>query len=109
METVAPFKEIIDVIKEEGGDAFKFCYQCGKCDSVCPWNRVRSFSMRKLVRQASLGLTEIESEDIWRCSTCGRCPQNCPRGVKQIESGVALRRIATQNGVFPLPWNRCAR
>lgn len=101
METVAPFKEIIDVIKEEGGDAFKFCYQCGKCDSVCPWNRVRSFSMRKVVRQASLGLTEIESEDIWRCSTCGKCPQNCPRGVKQIESGVALRRIATQNDVFP--------
>ena len=61
METVAPFKEIIDVIKEEGGDPFKFCYQCGKCDSVCPWNRVRSFSMRKLVRQASLGLTDLKT------------------------------------------------
>ena len=48
METVAPFKEIIDVIKESGGDAFKFCYQCGICDTVCPWNRVRNFSMRKI-------------------------------------------------------------
>ena len=103
METVAPFKEIIEVIKEQGGDAFKLCYQCGLCDTVCPWNRVRNFSMRKLIREATFGLTDIESEDLWRCSTCGRCPQQCPRGVKQIESGVALRRIATENEVFPTP------
>ena len=101
METVAPFKEIIDVIKASGGDAFKRCFQCGLCDTVCPWNRVRNFSMRKIVREATFGLTEIESEDIWRCTTCGRCPQQCPRDVKQIESGVALRRIATEYGVFP--------
>jgi len=101
MDIVAPFKEIIDAIKASGGDAFKYCYQCGLCDTVCPWNRVRSFSMRKLVREASFGLTEIESEDIWRCTTCGKCPQVCPRGVKQIESGVALRRIATEYDVFP--------
>ena len=101
METVAPFKEIIDVVKANGGETFKFCYQCGLCDAVCPWNRVRTFSMRKLVREATFGLTEIESEDIWRCTTCGRCPQRCPRGVNQIEAGVSLRRIATEYGVFP--------
>jgi len=103
VETVAPFKEIVEIIKANGGDAFKFCYQCGLCDVVCPWNRVTTFSMRKLIRQATFGLTEIESEDIWRCTTCGRCPQRCPRGVKQIESGVSLRRIATENGIFPTP------
>jgi Fe-S oxidoreductase len=101
VETVTPFKEIIDVIKENGGEAFKRCFQCGLCDVVCPWNRVRTFSMRKIVREATFGLTEIESEDIWRCTTCGRCPQQCPRDVKQIDSGVALRRIATEYGVFP--------
>ncbi|RJX32687.1 MAG: (Fe-S)-binding protein [Desulfarculus sp.] len=101
METVADFKEIIDLIKANGGEAFKRCYQCGLCDTVCPWNRVRTFSMRKIVRQATFGLTDIESEDIWRCTTCGRCPQQCPRDVKQIESGVSLRRIATEYGVFP--------
>jgi Fe-S oxidoreductase len=103
VETVAPYKEIIDVIKSSGGEAFKRCFQCGLCDVVCPWNRVRNFSMRKLVRQAVFGLTDIESEDIWLCTTCGRCPQQCPRDVKQIESGVALRRIATEYGVFPAP------
>ena len=101
METIAPYKEIIAEVKSHGGDAFKRCFQCGLCDSVCPWNRVTSFSMRKLVREATFGLTDIESEDMWRCTTCGRCPQQCPRDVKQIESGVALRRIATEYGVFP--------
>ena len=101
METVADYKEIIDAIKASGGDAFKLCYQCGLCDVVCPWNRVRTFSMRKLVREAAFGLTDIESEEMWRCTTCGKCPQQCPRDVKQIESGVALRRIATEYGVFP--------
>jgi Fe-S oxidoreductase len=101
VETVAPYKEIIDAIKASGGDAFKRCFECGLCDVVCPWNRVRTFSMRKIVREAAFGLTEIESEEIWRCTTCGRCPQQCPRDVKQIESGVSLRRIATEYGVFP--------
>jgi len=101
VENVADYKEIIDVIKANGGEAFKSCFQCGLCDVVCPWNRVRIFSMRKIVREAAFGMTDIESEDIWRCTTCGRCPQQCPRDVKQIESGVALRRIATEYGVFP--------
>ena len=100
METVAPFKEVIDEIKEKGGDAVKFCYQCGKCDTVCPWNRVRRFSMRKLVREATFGLSEIEKEDIWRCTTCGKCPQRCPRDVKQINDMVAIRRMATGYNVF---------
>jgi Fe-S oxidoreductase len=103
VENVADYKEIIDVIKASGGDAFKRCFQCGLCDVVCPWNRVRNFSMRKLVREATFGMTDIESEDMWLCTTCGRCPQHCPRDVQQIESGVALRRIATEYGVFPTP------
>jgi len=101
VENVADFKEIVDVIKASGGDAFKRCFQCGLCDVVCPWNRVTTFSMRRIVRQATFGMTEIESEDIWRCTTCGRCPQQCPRDVRQIESMVSLRRIATEYGVFP--------
>jgi Fe-S oxidoreductase len=101
VENIADYKEIADSIKEKGGEAFKYCYQCGLCDTVCPWNRVRAFSMRKLIRQATFGLTEIENEEIWRCTTCGRCPQRCPRGVGIIEVGIASRRMATEFGVFP--------
>jgi len=103
VETVAPLQEIIDAIKESGGDAFKHCYQCGLCDTVCPWNRVRSFSMRRIIREATFGLTDIETEEMWRCTTCGNCPRQCPRGVKIIEAGVSLRRISTEYGVFPAP------
>ena len=103
METVplAPFKEIADEIKANGGDAVKFCYQCGICDTVCPWNRVATFSMRKLIREATFGLSEVEREEIWRCTTCGRCPQRCPRDVKQIEVMVSLRRMATEYNLYP--------
>lgn len=101
METETPLEEVLDLIKETGGESFKYCYQCGMCDAVCPWNLVRPFSMRRIIRQAGWGLTEIENEEIWRCTTCGKCPQKCPRGVNQIEVGVAARRIATEYGVFP--------
>ncbi|HDS17156.1 MAG TPA: (Fe-S)-binding protein [Proteobacteria bacterium] len=101
METVAPFSEIVDEIKEAGGETFKLCYQCGKCDAVCPWNRVITFSMRKVIREAAFGLTDIEGDSFWRCTTCGRCMLQCPRQVRQIELGVSLRRLATQYQVFP--------
>ncbi|MEJ5378336.1 MAG: (Fe-S)-binding protein [bacterium] len=103
METVTPYKEIVDLVEQSGGESFRLCYQCGLCDAVCPWNRVTSFSMRKIIREGVFGLTEIEGEDIWRCTTCGTCPQRCPRGVNQIEAGVALRKIATDYGIFPAP------
>jgi Fe-S oxidoreductase len=61
--------------------------------------------MRKIIREATFGLTDIETEEMWRCTTCGNCPRQCPRGVKIIESGVALRRIATEYDVFPTPVN----
>ena len=101
METVAPFIEVIDEIKEAGGDVFKLCFQCGLCDTVCPWNRVRQFSMRKIIRESAFGLTEIDGEDLWRCTTCGTCPQQCPRGVRQIDVSVSLRRVAAEYELFP--------
>ncbi len=102
MEVVylSEFKEIVDYIREKGGDPFRLCFQCGKCDSVCPWNKVSAFSMRALIRQATFGLTQIEEEDIWKCTTCGRCVQQCPRGVDQIEVVKLLRGVATDYGVF---------
>jgi Fe-S oxidoreductase len=101
LETVAPFIEVIDEIKAAGGEVYKLCFQCGLCDAVCPWNQVRDFSMRKIIREAAFGLTEIDGEDIWRCTTCGTCPRQCPRGVEQIDVSVSLRRVATEYEVFP--------
>jgi len=100
MEIVTPFKDVVDEINQAGGDRTKYCYQCGKCDTVCPWNRVRKFSIRKVVREANFGLSEIDKEEIWYCTTCGKCPQRCPRDVRQINDVVAVRRLATNYDVF---------
>jgi Fe-S oxidoreductase len=103
METVplAPFKAVIDGIKEAGGEAFKFCYQCGTCDTVCPWNRVRKFFLRRMINQAKFGVVPFESEDLWLCATCRRCVQQCPRGVEIIDIMRAMRRILVPDGVVP--------
>jgi Fe-S oxidoreductase len=101
VETVTPFKEIVEEIIDSGGELSKFCFQCGICDTVCPWNKVRQFSIRKIMNESNYGVFEVESDDIWFCTTCGRCVQRCPRGVNQIEVGVALRRIGTEYQVFP--------
>ena len=103
METfpLEPFKVVIDGIKEAGGDADKFCYQCGKCDTVCPWNRVRNFPLRRIINQAKFGVVPFESEDIWLCTTCRNCVQRCPRGVEIIDVMRAMRRVMVPDGVVP--------
>ncbi len=103
METLAlaPFKDVIDGIKETGGEAFKLCYQCGLCETVCPWNRVRDFLVRSIVHQAQLGVADFGSEDLWLCATCGACVEHCPRGVAIIDIMRAMRRLLVPDGVVP--------
>ena len=103
METLPlePFKVVVDGIKESGGDAFKYCYQCGKCETVCPWNRVRKFFIRKFVNEAKFGVVPFESEDVWLCATCRNCVQRCPRGVEIIDVMRAMRRLLVPDGVVP--------
>jgi Fe-S oxidoreductase len=98
---LAPYKVVIDGIKEAGGEAFKFCYQCGKCDTACPWNRVRKFFLRRMINQAKFGVVPFESEDIWLCATCRNCVQRCPRGVEIIDVMRAMRRLLVPDGVVP--------
>ncbi|MCJ7426484.1 MAG: (Fe-S)-binding protein [Dehalococcoidales bacterium] len=103
METLAlaPFKDVIDGIKETGGEAFKLCYQCGLCETVCPWNRVRKFFVRSIIHQAQLGVADFGSEDLWLCATCGACVERCPRGVGIIDIMRAMRRLLVPDGVVP--------
>ena len=103
METLAltPFKVVIDGIKETGGNAFRLCYQCGLCEAVCPWNRVRNFSVRTMIHQAQFGVVDFESEDLWLCATCGACVERCPRGVAIIDIMRAMRRLLVPDGVVP--------
>jgi Fe-S oxidoreductase len=103
METLAlaPFKDVVDGIKETGGEDFNLCYQCGLCETVCPWNRVRNFLIRSIVHQAQLGVVDFGSEDLWLCATCGACVEHCPRGVGIIDVMRAMRRLLVPDGVVP--------
>src|SRR4030042_4751492 len=101
VEIVAPFKDMTDFIKEAGGEAFKSCFQCGLCETVCPGNRVRKLDVRRIIHEAQLGLAAIESEDMWLCVTCRNCVQHCPRGVETIDIMGAMRRILIQDGSVP--------
>ncbi len=98
---LTPFKVVVDGINEAGGDSDKFCYQCGKCETVCPWNRVRQFPVRKIINQAKYGVVPFESEDLWLCATCGKCLEVCPRGVEIPDVMRAMRRILVPEGVVP--------
>ena len=101
--TVAPYKEVADIIKEAGGDAFKLCFQCGLCSGVCPWNDVRSFIVRRIIHQAQLGLVDFEDEDMWLCATCRACVERCPRGVGIIDIMRAMRRAISELGIAKVP------
>ncbi|UCB43898.1 MAG: (Fe-S)-binding protein [Dehalococcoidales bacterium] len=103
MEAVAPFQDAIDIIKEEGGEIAKMCYQCGLCTGTCPWNLVRSFLVRKAMHQAQLGLPDFEDEDMWLCVTCNACVDRCPRGVEIIDVWRSFRRAITEMGIGGVP------
>ncbi len=102
-DAIEPFAEAIDIIKEEGGDAFKACYQCGLCTGSCPWGQVKSFIVRRIMHQSQLGLIDFEDEDMWTCVTCRNCVQLCPRGVAIIDVMRSIRRAIVSLGVAKVP------
>ncbi|MDP3878851.1 MAG: (Fe-S)-binding protein, partial [Dehalococcoidales bacterium] len=101
MESVAPFKDATEAIKEAGGETLKLCFQCGLCTASCPWNTVRTFIPHKMVRQTQFGLFELEDEDWWLCTTCNTCVSRCPRSVGITDVMRAARAIMVQYQMSP--------
>lgn len=101
MDAVTPFLEVTDAIKELGGEDLEACMQCGTCTGVCPWNLVRYFSPRGIIRLAQFGLEGFESEDLWRCVTCNNCVINCPRGLHIIDIIRSMRMMMNETGSVP--------
>ncbi|MFH1383161.1 MAG: (Fe-S)-binding protein [Chloroflexota bacterium] len=101
METVAPFKEAADMMKEAIGEKLLPCFQCGLCTATCPWNAVRTFLPHKMVRQTQFGLFDLEEEAWWLCTTCHHCMSRCPRGVGITDIMRAARAIMVENRMVP--------
>ena len=95
--------EVADIIKEEGGEILKLCYQCGTCTGTCPWNQVSQLLSRRLIHKAQLGSVDFEDEEIWKCVSCKLCVQACPRGVEITDIMRALRRVIVGVGAGKIP------
>jgi Fe-S oxidoreductase len=99
---------------------FYSCADCGRCSDNCPANAVgRPLSPRFLTIKArdysfesypvfaksngnKLLVGGIYSEDeIWSCTTCGACEEECPLLVEYIDKIVDLRRGLMDDGKVP--------
>lgn len=100
---------------------FYSCVDCGRCSDRCPANRVkRPLSPRFISIKArdyafahypvvgapaangSPLVGSLYSEDeIWSCTTCGACEQECPVGIEYIDKIVDLRRGMVDEGMVP--------
>lgn len=99
---------------------FYSCADCGRCSDNCPANAVgrplsprfisikgrdRVFSSYPLQGEISpsedlIGTTYAEDE-IWSCTTCGACEEECPIGIEYIDKIVDMRRGMVDAGMVP--------
>lgn len=101
---------------------FYSCADCGRCSDQCPANaagrplspRFISIKARDLIfknypiksgviyKSDKLLVEDIYTEDeIWSCTTCGACEQECPLGIEYIDKMVDLRRGMVDEGMVP--------
>ena len=91
------------------------CTQCGRCTSVCPANLTgKKLSPRKIVMNVRERMKEkgpqmikngkewtdgkallgdyITAEELWACTTCNACAQECPININQPAIILDMRR-----------------
>jgi Fe-S oxidoreductase len=100
---------------------FYSCADCGRCSDQCPANAVgRPLSPRfisikcrdySFAHYPLLGKAQenekplighvLEEEEIWSCTTCGACEQECPLLIQYIDKIVDVRRGMVDEGIVP--------
>lgn len=99
---------------------FYSCADCGRCSDNCPANAAgRPLSPRfisikgrdrlfesypligKVIPNENLLGTTYQEEEIWSCTTCGACEEECPIGIEYIDKIVDLRRGMVDEGMVP--------
>lgn len=99
---------------------FYSCADCGRCSDNCPANaagrplsprfftvRAREYAFRRYPLRGGLRngkplVPDLYSDDeIWSCTTCGACEQECPLLLEYIDKIVDLRRGLVDDGKVP--------
>ena len=106
-------KDIEDVNWKNYADSLT-CTECGRCTSVCPANitgkllspRKIMVDVRKRMSVKGPGLAKdanytdekslvgdyISTEELWACTTCNACVQECPVNIDHVSLIVDMRR-----------------
>ena len=99
---------------------FYSCVDCGRCSDNCPANTVgrplsprfisvkcRNYSFNKYpLRKEPVDVNPfignvLEEDEIWSCTTCGACEQECPVLIEYIDKIVDVRRGLVDEGMVP--------
>jgi Fe-S oxidoreductase len=76
----------------------QLCYQCALCTGMCPWRDFKEFNPRVLMRKGQLHAFDVENDNIWYCTTCGKCMIHCPKKVEIAEVMMGFRKLALDEG-----------
>nr|WP_201721843.1 4Fe-4S dicluster domain-containing protein [Desulfotomaculum copahuensis] len=96
--------DLVDEIKELGGEELLECIQCAKCAAVCPMALAGfPFFNKRVIQAILIGSREtlLDDSSIWACQSCNRCTEICPRQVRPFEIILAMRRVAVREFALP--------
>jgi Fe-S oxidoreductase len=99
---------------------FYSCADCGRCSENCPANAVGrplsprfisikgrdyAFQHYAMLRSSKNGQpligTIYSADEVWSCTTCGACEEECPLLIENIDKIVDLRRGMVDDGNVP--------
>ncbi|MDR0262719.1 MAG: 4Fe-4S dicluster domain-containing protein [Sphingobacterium sp.] len=109
-------KDVQDLTWKSLLDAYT-CTECGRCTSSCPANMTgKLLSPRKIMMDTRDRLTEvgtniktngsfqddgkslidtyISREELWACTSCNACVEQCPVNINPLDIIIELRRFA---------------
>ncbi len=99
---------------------FYSCADCGRCSEHCPANAVgrplspRFISLKgrdyafshyplkgSFIKNEPLIGDVYDEDEIWSCTTCGACEEECPVTIEYIDKIIDLRRGMVDDGLVP--------